>query len=80
MDLISHGSLLCLDSLNSRIYLNSRRSKYCKTMETRFSNPNRSISKNENGDYRKQYDRLSYEALFDNIQELNNRLSKLEEI
>gem|GEM_PF-5065365 len=49
-------------------------------METRFSNPNRSISKNENGDYRKQYDRLSYEALFDNIQELNNRLSKLEEI
>lgn len=79
MDILSHGSLLCLDSLNSKIYLNSRRTKYCQSMKDRFSTVNRTIAHDETDKCRNQYDRLSYEALFETVQDLNERLSNLEE-
>jgi len=80
LDFISHGSLITLDALNSKIYLNSRRSKYCDSMSDRFSKVNRQVQKEERGKHRKEYDRISYEALFNKVQDLDTKLTELQEI
>ena len=73
VDVVTHGSKICLDSLNSQIYLNSRRTNHCLRKIDRFENPNRQCLV-DSGGVRHQYERLSYEQLCDKIQELQERI------
>jgi len=77
VDVVTHGSKICLDSLNSQIYLNSRRTNHCLRKINRFENPNRQIIVDD-GSNRHRYERLSYENLCDKINELQERLDQIE--
>lgn len=76
IDFITHGSKICLDSLNSQIFLNSRRARYCGELKDQYEDANRQIIKDDGGAGRNEYDRLSYEALYEKICQLESCLDK----
>lgn len=72
LDVMSHSNILCLDSLNSKIYLNSRRSKYCSSLVDIIKQ--HSLTPTSNSLTRSEYDSLSVELLYHKVCELEQRL------
>lgn len=76
-DVVTHGQTICLDSLQSRLFLNSRRSKHCMRKADRFEGATRKIT-DDKGSNRDRYDQLYVSQLEELVYKLTDRVDKLE--
>ena len=77
IDIISHGKKICIETLNSQLFFNSRRAKYCDTVANRYADVSKQIV-DPKPNHAYEYERTSYEALYDKLCELEMRLAKYE--
>jgi len=78
VDIVSHDKTICLDSLGSRIYFNSRRTKHCMKKLDRFEGATRKVIEGHGGSKRGEYDQMRMLEIEQVVYKLQDRIIELE--